>query len=146
LEKISCWENKLVEFDTSNCLELKELDCSKNQLTNLQLPKKHFLSPLRKSPKLEKLYCSDNELTTLDLNNCPNLEKLTCYNNCLIGLDIRNLSQLKSLYCWNNYLNSNNFLKTIPHPEKLTDLFIMSNNFAEQDLAIFSKLTNLQEL
>ncbi|CAG8528515.1 19480_t:CDS:1, partial [Gigaspora margarita] len=33
---------------------------------------------LRKLPKLKKLGCPNNLLTTLDLSSCLNLEKLNC--------------------------------------------------------------------
>lgn len=51
---------------------------------------------------LEKLYCYDNNLTSLDLSNCTKLKYLACGNNKLTSLYLNNKSQLYYLDCHNN--------------------------------------------
>jgi len=94
---------------------------------------------------LEKLDCSGNEITRLNVSKLVKLKELNCNSNQLTNLDLRNLTQLKELYCRDNYLTNINYPNS-SKPEKLTVLSIRNNNFGEQDLAIFSDFTNLEEL
>jgi Leucine-rich repeat (LRR) protein len=71
--------------------------CDNNKLTELK--------GLDKLVNLEKLYCYNNELIELDVNNLVNLEWLWCSNNKFTeikGLD--NLVNLQWLNCYNNEL------------------------------------------
>jgi len=72
-------KSKLNNLNVSNCLKLKEIDCS------------------------------ENELTELDLTNLTDLEMLNCVFNQLTNLDLSNLFNLKELYCRDNYLISINY-------------------------------------
>ncbi|CAJ0762883.1 16715_t:CDS:2, partial [Entrophospora sp. SA101] len=55
-----------------------------------------------------------------------------------------NLTQLQRIDCDNNYLNS--FDYSVLNPEKLIYLCINANNLPKQDLSVFSKFTNLEQL
>ena len=55
---------------------------------------------------LEKLYCYDNTLTSLDVSGCKALETLECGSNRLTSLDVKECIALKSLYCYDNTLTS----------------------------------------
>jgi len=59
---------------------------------------------------LRYLNCSDNQLTNLDLSQCSNLEELSCYNNQFTSVDFLNtLSQpekLEYLAIFNNNIQS----------------------------------------
>ncbi|RHZ36532.1 leucine-rich repeat domain-containing protein [endosymbiont GvMRE of Glomus versiforme] len=75
---------------------------------------------------LEKLNCSDHQLTDLDLSDCPNLIELDCSNNSFKDL---------------------NFLKTLKSPEKLEKLSIQNNpQLVAKNLDSLSNFTNLKEL
>ncbi|CAG8734076.1 2663_t:CDS:1, partial [Ambispora leptoticha] len=54
---------------------------------------------LREFVNLEKLYCNDNQLTSLDLSKNINLNELRCYNNELTSLDVSHNPKLINLYC-----------------------------------------------
>ena len=58
---------------------LKELDCSINQLASLNLSK---------NAKLKYLYCNQNELTSLDVSKNTGLDLLNCNRNRLTSLDV----------------------------------------------------------
>ena len=51
---------------------------------------------------LEKLDCSCNYLTELDLSDCPNLKELKCDNNSLSALDLRKNPKIIELNCSDN--------------------------------------------
>ena len=53
-----------------------------------------------------QLYCSDNNLTALDLSGLTNLSSLYCSGNNLTELDLSSLTSLNSLYCNNNNLTA----------------------------------------
>jgi hypothetical protein len=70
---------------------LEKLSCSHNLLTSLQL-----------NDKLKMLYCHNNQFTSLHLNE--KLEKLICSNNQLTSLHLND--NLQELSCEYNRLNS----------------------------------------
>ena len=101
---------------------------------------------------LEKLYCGDNKLTSLDLSNntalktldcfknkltylniscCPNLIELYCERNCLSTLDISNNTKLMELHCFENKLTE---LDTVNN-ESLWYLWCYDNNLKSLDLS-----------
>ena len=77
-----------------NCCELTELDCSYNQLTELNF---------KGCNKLENIGCTHNILITLNLEDCDELKSLNCEYNELVELDVSNNTKLKSLNCDSNY-------------------------------------------
>jgi len=95
--------------DLTRFKNLKELNCSNNQLTSLPtLPQ-----------NLQILFCTNNQLTSLP--TLPqNLQTLYCYNNQLTSLE--GLPQnLKELNC------SNNKIKFMTLPKKLIFLICYKN-------------------
>ena len=73
------------------------LDCSGNQLTNLDVSNNTALTYLN---------CEDNQLINLDVSKNTALTGLSCNNNPLIGLDVSKNTALGTLYCGNNQLTS----------------------------------------
>ena len=63
---------------------LKKLDCSENQLTELDITK---------NTELIELICCSNQLTSLDISKNPDLTVLRCHSN-----QLTELSLLKNLY------------------------------------------------
>lgn len=116
--------------DLSRFKNLKELNCSHNQLT--------YLPPLNKG--LNKLFCEFNYLTYLPILN-EELEKLYCSYNQLTSIPILN-ENLKTIKCSYNRLlylpalNENlklidcsqNKLISLPTLNKKIKLFIFYNN------------------
>jgi len=61
-------------------------------------------------------------------------------------LDISGCQSLRKLKGSLNNLKSSEFLNKLPNASKLTHLDISDNNLSEQDLSIFSRFKNLEEL
>lgn len=57
------------------------------------------------------LWCSDNQIKSLDISNCQRLEILHCYSNQLTTLDVSNCPKLKELNCSGNLNLSTIYLK-----------------------------------
>ena len=77
---------------------LTTLDCSDNQLTNLDLDQ---------NTALTTLYCRSNQLTNLDLDQNTALTTLFCSSNQLTSHKIfRNNTALTTLECYDNQLTS----------------------------------------
>jgi len=76
---------------------------------------------LGQQPKLIKLDCDRNHLTSLDISACPNLKKLDCMENFLTELD----------------LSKNKMLERLD---------ISNNNFSQRNLTMLSHLVNLERL
>ena len=105
---------------------LKDLFCSENQLKTLDLSK---------NTALEGLFCYDNQLTTLDVSNCKALESLYCVNNQLESLDVSNNTALAWLDCGNNQLTSlvvsnNTALQSLSCSNNQLTSLVVSNNTA----------------
>ena len=102
--------------------KLKDLDCSYNGLTRLDV------SVL---PDLEKLVCKGNELVSLDLSRNPRLKELECSNNKLPELDVSVLSDLEKLKCKWNAITSLDLSQTT----KLVELDCSDNKLTSLDIS-----------
>lgn len=102
--------------------KLKDLDCSYNGLTELDV------SAL---PDLEKLVCKGNELVSLDLSRNPRLKELECSNNKLPELDVSGLSDLEKLKCKWNAITSLDLSQTT----KLVELDCSNNKLTSLDIS-----------
>ena len=83
--------------DLTRFKNLERLYCYDNQLTSL---------PTTLPPNLKILYCNDNKLTSLPTTLPQNLEKLHCSNNQLTSLPTTLPENLKLLHCDDNKLTS----------------------------------------
>jgi Leucine-rich repeat (LRR) protein len=91
IKEIDVSSKKITSLDVTRFKKLKTLECSNNQLTSLHL-----------NEDLETLFCRDNQLTSLHLNE--NLKKLHCDDNQLSSLHLN--KNLEKLYCSYNQLTS----------------------------------------
>ena len=76
---------------------LERLECSSNLLTELDLTA---------NPLLRSVDCSSNQLKSLDVSQCSELEYLNCGRNRLTTLDLSGLSALETLNCSDNRLDT----------------------------------------
>ena len=83
LKELNCSGNQLMELDVSSQTQLKQLDCSKNKLTELNV---------KQNGGLTSLICNDNQLKTLDLSQNLSLSHLNCAKNRLACLDVTGIS------------------------------------------------------
>ena len=123
LEYLYCSNNDLEQLDVKNSKWLRELDCSKNRLTALDLDVAH-------KPNLVRVECQNNQLTSLILGENKMLEKLNCANNQLTQLNLNNMSSLKELNCANNQLT---VLDVSSSPD-LTKLWLKNNQLTSLNL------------
>ena len=78
---------------------LLELNCSENQLSELDVSHNTYLSTL---------YCSYNYLTSLNLSQNTDLTLLRCYNNQLSTLDVKNGNNSYFLHFFSHFATQNN--------------------------------------
>ncbi len=106
---------------------------------------------------LEKIYCSNNQLTSLDLSNCQKLKDVDCSNNQLTSLnvsftyygrldcshnqlsslDLRN-SSIEYLHCEDNQLTTLDFNSSV-----LYNLYCSNNQLTSLNLKDASRLNYL---
>lgn len=79
---------------------------------------------------LTDLYCSNNQLTTLDLSQNTLLKYLYCESNQLNSLDVSQCVELQSLICSSNNLNTLDLTQNI----HLWDLIVNNNQLTSLDL------------
>ncbi|MBQ7155269.1 MAG: hypothetical protein IJR85_06935 [Synergistaceae bacterium] len=107
--------------------ELRELECSYNSLTELDMSR---------NPKLQKLYCWDNQLAYVDTRRNPELLELSVRNNRITAIDVKNNPKLRLLSCWNNQLTEID----ITHNPELISFDCHINQIANIDLSSQRKL------
>lgn len=97
LEDLDCSENQLTQLDVSKNPMLKRLVCYENKLTSLDVSG---------NTSLTELHCYTNQLTSLNLGENANLNKLNCVVNRLTSLDLSGNANLTILSCSSNLLTS----------------------------------------
>lgn len=113
--------------------EVKYLDCSDNEITEIK--------GLDNLVNLERLNCSWNQLTKLDLSRLFNLKYVYCYiNNITEFKGFEKLDNLRLLNCNDNKLKE---LRNVDKLVNLLELYCSYNQIKELDL---SKLVNLHRL
>ncbi|RHZ36473.1 HET domain-containing protein [endosymbiont GvMRE of Glomus versiforme] len=93
---------------------------------------------------LEILDCLHNKLTSLNISKCPKLFYLQCGMNQITSLSTTNLTNLTEFHCSDNYLTELDFSPL--SIDRLTGLNISDNNLSQQDLSVFSRFVNLNQL
>ena len=101
---------------------LKELDCSWNELTELDVSN---------NTALTYIYCFTNQLTELDVSNNTALTSLSCSDNQLETLNVSGATELRILYCSDNQLEELN----VSDNAKLMILYCYSNQLEKLDLS-----------
>ena len=145
LKKLDCSNNQLTELDVSKNTELVTLDCSGNELTSLDV---------RQDAALKELYCYENQLTELDVSQNTKLKLLQCYSNQLTSLDVSKNTALEELLCNHNQLSSlqltsldvskNTGLKRLKcYSNQLTSLDVSKNMALEELLCNQNQLSSL---
>ena len=123
LEYLYCSHNDLEQLDVKNSKWLRELDCSKNELTVLDVDVIH-------KPNLVRVECQNNQLTSLILGQNKLLKKLNCAHNQLTQLNLNNMISLKDLNCFNNQLT----VLDVSDSPKLTTLWLGDNHLTSLNL------------
>lgn len=114
-------DNNISSFNTSEFPLLESVDCSNNNLSNLE-----FLYPY--SYQLTSLNYSKNQVTNEDYSHLPNLYKINCSENGLTFLDVSNNRYLQDLNCSYNQLTS---LQLCPSSYVGNNLNISHNQLSE---------------
>ena len=78
---------------------LEKLDCSDNKITHLNVSQ---------NTKLTELNCQNNQLVQLVVTGCTELTSLDCSQNQLPSLDVSNQTKLQTLNCSHNKLTTLN--------------------------------------
>ena len=129
LKDLDCSYNGLTRLDVSVLPDLEKLVCKGNKLVSLDLSR---------NPRLKELECSNNKLPELDVSALPDLEKLKCKWNAITSLDLSQTTKLVELDCSNNKLTS----LDISRCPAIKDVRLGFNNLTEFNFS-HTKLENL---
>lgn len=129
LKDLDCSYNGLTRLDVSVLPDLEKLVCKGNELVSLDLSR---------NPRLKELECSNNKLPELDVSALPDLEKLKCKWNAITSLDLSQTTKLVELDCSNNKLTS----LDISRCPAIKDVRLGFNNLTEFNFS-HTKLENL---
>ncbi len=109
---------------------LEKLNCSGNQLTTLNVSKNTALTDLN---------CGDNQLTSLDVSKNTFLTDLNCYSNQLTSLDVSKNTFLADLNCSDTQLTTLDVSKNTA----LINLYCSGNQLTTLDVSKNAALTIL---
>ena len=123
LRELNCNDNNLTNLDVSSLPFLTDLHCANNSITALNLT----------NLNLQSLYCNNNLLTSLDLHILPALKYIYCSNNLLTSLNIDGMSEIFTLHCSNNQLTSLDFSAITSY---LLSVDCSNNNISTLDLSV----------
>lgn len=129
LKDLDCSYNGLTELDVSALPDLEKLVCKGNKLVSLDLSR---------NPRLKELECSNNKLPELDVSVLSDLEKLKCKWNAITSLDLSQTTKLVELDCSDNKLTS----LDISRCPAIKDVRLGFNNLTEFNFS-HTKLENL---
>ena len=127
---LDCSNNQLTELDITKNKALTYVDCSHNQLTSIKASGSLVLGELK---------CSDNLLTLLDVSKCRELEVLYCKRNQLTALNVSECEEIQRIYCDNNQLTT----LDVTECPAMEHLYISSNQLTAIDLSKNEKLVSL---
>ena len=130
LTNLSCTQNQITNLDVSKNTALTSLDCSVNQLTILDISK---------NLALKNLICFNNQLTNLDVTGNSNLTQLATYKNPLTTLNVSQNYALQTLICYENQLTTLDVSKNLA----LKELYCYRNQIIILDLKNNLQLTKL---
>ncbi len=134
LTTLSCQHNGLKELNLEDNESLTELYCSYNQLTTLDVSK---------NAKLRILECYNNGMEKLNLGDITQLTVLQCEDNNLTELDVSKNPYLKELQCRENKLRR----VVIGKKYSLTGLYLRGNQLTSLDLSGTTReIWNLDDL
>lgn len=144
------YEDYLIDVDANNdgkitvneakkvrALNLYEYDDKNDEVIGFEI---ESMPEIKYFTSLEYLYCSYNQLTTLDISDNTSLRELGCGNNQLTSLDVSNCTALTYLYCEENQLTSLN----LSGCTALDDLWCSYNQLASLDVSDNTALTYLR--
>lgn len=92
------------QISYSEALAVTHLDVSSNST----MPKITDMEGIQYFTNLVQLSCSNNSITTLNVNALTNLIQLNCSYNSITTLNITALTNLEVLHCHSNQINSLN--------------------------------------
>ena len=134
LTTLSCEHNGLKELNLEDNESLTKLYCSYNQLTTLDVSK---------NAKLRILQCYNNGMQKLNLGDITHLTVLQCEDNNLTELDVSKNPYLEELQCRENKLRR----LVIGKNYRLTGLYLRGNQLTSLDLSdTRSKILNLDDI
>lgn len=92
---LDCSSNQLTDLDVSKNLELSGLNCASNQLTELDVSANLMLDTLN---------CSENQLSSLDISRNVELRYFDCSLNQIDALNLSANPSIRHLMCFGNHL------------------------------------------
>lgn len=95
-----------IKIDTNDNSEIEVSEALQVYSLNLNFEFISSLIGILSFTNLQTLWCTNNELTSLDLSGLANLKSLRCYANQLASLNVSGLTSLQTLECNDNQLVS----------------------------------------
>ncbi|NDV70323.1 leucine-rich repeat domain-containing protein [Dysgonomonas sp. 25] len=130
LRELECTSNQLTSLNVSANTVLTKLNCDHNQLATLSVPDNAVLATLT---------CSYNQLSALDVSANTALTYLECHQNQLTNLDVSKNTALTTLRCDYNSLT----ILDVSKNTALMSLNCNGNQLSNLNISVNTALTEL---
>ncbi len=145
------FEQALIDLGYDDVLDDYVLTANINTITYLNIKLKNIadLTGIEDFVALTELYCSNNQLTSLDMSANTNLTKLNCSSNQLTNIDVLANNDLSFLFCYNNQLVSldvsqNNALTMLDCGNNLLpNIDVSANTYLTELYCHYNQLTSI---
>ncbi|WP_264564107.1 leucine-rich repeat domain-containing protein [Flavobacterium sp. N3904] len=128
-----------IKIDSNNDGEIDVDEASIVVYLYLGLSSISSLEGISNFPNLIYLQCSNNSISSLEVNSLTKLEELYCNDNLLTSLDVSALKNIKTLYVSNNKIETLNFDGLM----NLEFLMFDGNKIKSLDISSFPNLIGL---
>ncbi|MFH6991933.1 T9SS type A sorting domain-containing protein [Flavobacterium sp. FlaQc-48] len=118
-------------------ISLRELRCSSNRLTQLNLSKNNALIELE---------CTNNLLTALDFSNNTALKRISCDKNKLANINVSKLLMLEGLVCGNNKITTLNVSSNVKMSQLICDNNLLESLDVTKNVQLTSFYCNSNKL
>ncbi|WPO77972.1 T9SS type A sorting domain-containing protein [Flavobacterium sp. KACC 22761] len=99
---------KNIKIDSNGDGEIQESEALEVRFLKITFTKAVSLEGIKKFTNLWDLQCSKNQLTSLDVSNLPNLTAVSCYDNMLTSINLSGSNKILELNCSSNFLTDLN--------------------------------------
>ncbi len=130
LDELLCGNNQITDLDISSNTALTSLSCSNNALLSLNTSQ---------NTALTNLGCHNNQISSLDLSQNTLLTTLFCHGNDLTDIDVSALVDLRVFHCYDNQLTALDIVQNTA----LFSLDVQDNQLTSLNLSQHPILTQL---
>lgn len=134
ISAINCSENKLKILDSPKNINLEKVFCNNNKITEINI---------NNLKKLTELHCYENDIEKLDLVDNVNISHIECRDNKINLIKMGDVQHIRVLNCQKNYIDNITFMGQPELWYNAGKVDISDNNFDCDDWEDVKKISHV---